>query len=65
MQYLPVTPAHAYACSCPSDLVPSAMDPAPASGSEIEVTVHYKDEAGKVVTARAQEWILDSETSEK
>lgn len=34
MQYLPVTPAHAYACSCPSDLVPSAMDPAPASGSD-------------------------------
>lgn len=34
MQYLPVTPAHPHACSCPSDLVPSAMDPAPASGSD-------------------------------
>ena len=34
----------------------------PASGSEIEVTVIYKDEKGRLQTVRAQEWIYDSST---
>ena len=34
MQYLPVTPAHVYACPRPGDLVPSAMDPAAAGGDD-------------------------------
>lgn len=31
----------------------------PASGSEIDVVVYWKDSGGKIQTARAQDWILD------
>lgn len=36
----------------------------PASGTEIEVTVRWKDADGKVQTARAQDWIQNTETRE-
>ena len=36
----------------------------PASGTEIEVTVRWKDAEGKVQTARAQDWIKNTETGE-
>jgi len=35
---------------------------APATGSKIEITVSYKDDQGKVQTARAQEWVYDTAT---
>lgn len=35
----------------------------PARGTEIEVTVRWKDAEGKVQTARAQDWIQNTETS--
>ncbi len=43
---------------------PVKFDPeyAPAAGSEIEVTLHWKDQDGKVQTARAQDWIIDTKT---
>ncbi|MGO8752636.1 MAG: YdjY domain-containing protein [Thermoguttaceae bacterium] len=34
----------------------------PAHGTEIEVTVLWKDEAGKIQSARAQDWIRDVKT---
>ncbi|MBN2476834.1 MAG: hypothetical protein JXB62_19665 [Pirellulales bacterium] len=34
----------------------------PATGTEIEITVIWKDAQGQRKTARAQEWILDTET---
>ncbi len=34
----------------------------PARGTEIEVTVRWKDAGGKVQTARAQDWIQNTET---
>ena len=34
----------------------------PASGTEIEIEVRWKDEAGKVRSARAQDWIRDMKT---
>ncbi len=37
-------------------------DYVPASGSEIEITLHWKDAEGKVQTARAQDWIRNTET---
>lgn len=45
---------------------PVSWDPVytPASGSEIEITVAWKDDKGQHRTARAQDWILDS-TSNK
>ncbi|MDY0170514.1 MAG: YdjY domain-containing protein [Thermoguttaceae bacterium] len=36
----------------------------PARGTEIEVTVLWKDAEGKVQTARAQDWIQNTETNE-
>lgn len=33
-----------------------------AAGSEIEVTVSYRDQRGKIHTARAQDWVLDTTT---
>ncbi len=36
----------------------------PASGTEIEVTVRWKDAEGDVQTARAQDWIKNTETGE-
>ncbi len=36
----------------------------PASGTEIEVTVYWKDDDGQVQTARAQDWIRNTETNE-
>jgi hypothetical protein len=43
---------------------PAKWDPeyVPAAGTEIEVTVVWKDEKGKQKTARAQDWILDTQT---
>ncbi len=43
---------------------PARWDPkyVPATGTEIEVTVAWKDKAGKRQTARAQDWILDTQT---
>ena len=35
----------------------------PAAGSEIEVTVHWKDEKGEIQTARGQDWVLDTKTN--
>jgi len=34
----------------------------PAHGTEIEVTVLWKDEAGKIQSARAQDWIREAKT---
>ena len=34
----------------------------PASGTEIEVTVRWKDAGGEIKTARAQDWIRDMQT---
>jgi len=36
---------------------------APATGTEIDVTVHWKDAQGKVQTARAQDWIRNAKTN--
>ncbi|MBN2580843.1 MAG: hypothetical protein JXB10_17790 [Pirellulales bacterium] len=36
----------------------------PAAGTEIEITVHWKDAQGKVQTARAQDWIKNMQTGE-
>jgi len=36
----------------------------PAEGTEIEITLVWKNEEGKLATARAQDWILDAETDE-
>jgi len=33
-----------------------------ATGCEVEVTVSYKDDQGKVKTVRAQDWVLDTST---
>lgn len=33
-----------------------------ASGTEIDITVHWRDKEGKLQTARAQEWIRDIKT---
>jgi len=43
---------------------PVRWDPTyvPATGTEIEVTVAWKDKQGKPQTARAQDWILDVHT---
>jgi len=43
---------------------PVSWDPqyVPAAGSEIEVTVHWKDKNGETQTARGQDWVLDTET---
>jgi len=43
---------------------PARWDPTyvPAAGTEIEVTVAWKDKEGKPHTARAQDWILDVRT---
>ena len=43
---------------------PAKWDPeyVPAAGTEIEVTVVWKDEKGEQKTARAQDWILDTQT---
>ncbi len=43
---------------------PVQFDPkyVPAKGTEIEVTVAWKDDNGQRQTARAQDWILDIET---
>lgn len=43
---------------------PATWDPqyAPATGTEIEVTVVWKDEKGEIKTTRAQDWILDTQT---
>jgi len=35
---------------------------APATGSQIEITLSYKDDQGQIQTARAQEWIYDTTT---
>ena len=45
---------------------PVRFDPmyVPAKGTEIEITLVWKDEKGKRTTARAQDWILDAETNE-
>jgi len=45
---------------------PVRFDPqyVPAAGSEIDVTVHWKDTNGKVQTARAQDWILDAQSGD-
>jgi len=44
---------------------PARWDPTyvPAAGTEIEVTVAWKDKEGKPHTARAQDWILDVHTN--
>ncbi len=44
---------------------PAQWDPkyAPATGTEIEVSVVWKDKQGKTKTARAQDWILDTRTN--
>lgn len=42
---------------------PAKWDPyVPATGTEIEVTVAWKDKEGNRQTARAQDWILDTQT---
>src|SRR3972149_1029132 len=38
---------------------------APATGSEIEITVRWKNSDGKVQTARAQDWVRDYKTGKK
>jgi hypothetical protein len=43
----------------PAQFVPKYRPP---SGTEIEVTVEWQDERGKLQTARAQDWILDINT---
>jgi hypothetical protein len=45
---------------------PVRWDPkyVPATGSEIEVTVVWKDKDGKPQTARAQDWVLDTRTKQ-
>ena len=35
----------------------------PATGTEIEVSVAYKDPSGKVITVPAQQWIIDNKTN--
>ena len=44
---------------------PVQFDPeyVPAAGSEIDVTVHFKDKEGNVQTARAQDWMVDTRTN--
>lgn len=37
----------------------------PASGTEIEITLHWKDKDGKLQTARAQDWIRDIKTQKE
>ncbi len=34
----------------------------PASGTEIDITLHWKDEKGTIQTAAAQDWIRDTKT---
>ncbi len=34
----------------------------PASGSEIDITLHWKDKEGKIQTAKAQDWIRNTKT---
>lgn len=34
----------------------------PAAGTEIEITLHWKDEQGKQQSAKAQQWIRDAKT---
>ncbi len=45
---------------------PVRFDPGyvPASGTEIEVTILWKNQQGERQTARAQDWILDPETGQ-
>ncbi len=37
----------------------------PASGTEIEITVYWKDKDGKLQTARAQDWVRDIKTQKE
>jgi hypothetical protein len=37
----------------------------PAQGTEVEITLKWKDEKGEVQTARAQEWIIDTKTGKE
>jgi hypothetical protein len=37
----------------------------PATGSEIDITVRWKDEKGKIQTARAQDWIREMKTGKE
>ena len=45
---------------------PARWDPeyVPAAGTEIEITVIWLDEQGERQTARAQDWVLDTQTGE-
>jgi hypothetical protein len=46
----------------PVQFGPNPTDYKPATGSEIEITLKWKNDKGEIQTARAQEWIKNAKT---
>ena len=49
----------------PVEFGPKASDYKPATGTEIDITVKWKNEKGEIQTARAQEWIKNVKTGKE
>jgi hypothetical protein len=48
----------------PVEFGPNASDYKPATGTEIEITLKWKNDKGEIQTAKAQEWIKNAKTGQ-